>query len=502
MVKGKHTILVVDDDWTFLRGVEQGLKEVFALKLIPSIDAAKKIFVDSKFDLVLLDLVFNQRSNIQDSLDFLALVQREQPGLPVIVMSQYDNDHNFVQAIQQGAVHYFRKEKMNYELWIKEIKTWIRHSETSGPKELDKDPETGAQTTAEGIKKRDTASQEYHFLGETPRIIEIKEELVALSQEPDITVLLLGETGVGKEVAAHYLHKQGARRHMPFVAVNLSVVTETLMESTLFGHKKGAFTHALADSVGAFGEADGGTLFLDEIGEIRPDLQVKLLRFLQDKIIRPVGGTERAIDVQIVAATNKDLKKEIAKKNFRSDLFQRINDFPIVIPPLRERREDIPLLVEHYLGLKRQSSKILTETVWDCFISYHWPGNIRELVKLIKRLLVKKRLAKADKIDESFLPVEMLKPVVGTNRTGSSSGTEAFSIEEIDGLEAQMAYEELARIEEALRRLDKKGLVVKELQFKNHDQLRNRIFSLHKNHETLFIYFPTICRKFKLDQTS
>jgi len=227
------------------------------------------------------------------------------------------------------------------------------------------------------------------IVGKTPRIRRIFD-LVEVVKDTDSTVLITGESGTGKGLFARAIHDLSPRRENPFVKVNCAALTETLLESEMFGHVKGAFTGAVADKVGRFEAADGGTIFLDEIGEISPALQVKLLRILQDREFERVGSSRtQHADVRVIAATNRDLKEEMKAGRFREDLFYRLNVIPIVVPPLRERREDIPLLVDHVLKALRKRGldrvRVVSPEAMRCLISYPWPGNVRELENVLER---------------------------------------------------------------------------------------------------------------------
>jgi two-component system response regulator HydG len=224
------------------------------------------------------------------------------------------------------------------------------------------------------------------------------------------TVLVLGESGTGKELLARYIHDKSARAKGPFVAVNCAAIPETILESELFGHEKGAFTGAIAKKDGRFAKATGGTLFLDEIGELSPAVQVKLLRVLQEGEYEPVGGHTQRADVRVVAATNRDLLAEVQAGRFREDLFYRLNVIAITAPPLRARREDVPLLVDHFLGLyaAKNGKPRMTPTrgAMEKILDYAWPGNVRELENVIERAVV---LARSDTLSENDLPDAIVK---------------------------------------------------------------------------------------------
>ncbi|NJD62105.1 MAG: PAS domain S-box protein [Deltaproteobacteria bacterium] len=248
----------------------------------------------------------------------------------------------------------------------------------------------------------------HDIVGKTPRIRQIFD-MVDVVKDTDSTVLITGESGTGKGLFARAIHDLSPRREKPFVKVNCAALTETLLESELFGHVKGAFTGAVADKIGRFEAADGGTIFLDEIGEISHDLQEKLLRVLQDREFERVGSSSTLrVDVRVIAATNRDLKSAMAEGQFRRDLFYRLNVIPILVPPLRERKEDIPLLVDHVLKrLKRRGLeriKAVSPEAMRCLMEYTWPGNIRELENVLERGMVcaRGRVLSADDLPDEL----------------------------------------------------------------------------------------------------
>jgi two-component system response regulator HydG len=257
-----------------------------------------------------------------------------------------------------------------------------------------------------------------HLVGKSRKFLETLERAKMVGPR-DTSVLILGESGTGKELIAHSIHKVSPRRYKPFVVVNCGTLPANLIESDLFGHEKGSYTGAIAKREGKFELADGGTIFLDEIGELPLELQVKFLRVLQEKEIEPVGGKPRKIDVRVLAATNKDLEEEVAAGRFRIDLYYRLNVFPLVLPSLRERKEDIPLLANYFLKKYsteegRQTPVLSTEAA-DLLTQYNWPGNIRELENTIQRNIV---LAKGPVIDSLEIPVAKSMALVHSNSNG------------------------------------------------------------------------------------
>ncbi len=258
-----------------------------------------------------------------------------------------------------------------------------------------------------------------HLVGKSRKFVEILEQAKMVGAT-DTSVLILGESGTGKELIAHSIHNVSARRHKPFVVVNCGTLPANLIESDLFGHEKGSYTGAVTKREGKFELADGGTIFLDEIGELPLELQVKFLRVLQEREIEPIGGKPRKISVRVLAATNKDLEEEVAAGRFRIDLYYRLNVFPLVLPPLRERKEDIPLLANHFL--KKYSTEegrevpALSAEATDRLIQYNWPGNIRELENTIQRNIV---LAKGAVIESLEIPVSKnTANITSSNKNG------------------------------------------------------------------------------------
>ncbi|HEY7585577.1 MAG TPA: sigma 54-interacting transcriptional regulator [Candidatus Deferrimicrobiaceae bacterium] len=294
----------------------------------------------------------------------------------------------------------------------------------------------------------------HDIVGKTPLIRQIFD-MIDVVKETDSTVLVTGESGTGKGLFARAIHDLSPRREKPFVKVNCAALTETLLESELFGHVRGAFTGAIADKVGRFEAADGGTIFLDEIGEISPALQVKLLRVLQDREFERVGSSKtQRVDVRVIAATNRDLKTAMAAGQFRGDLFYRLNVIPISVPALRDRREDIPLLVDHVLkGLKRRGMervKAVSPEAMRCLMEYPWPGNIRELENVLERGMV---CAKGRVLSVEDLPGE-LREHCRQRRESAPSITSGESSSETSPADTAGVGDEAGERGDLLRTLD------------------------------------------------
>ena len=322
------------------------------------------------YDVVLTDL----RMPSLDGMELLKAVQRSSPQTQVIVMTAYGTIESAVEAIRQGAYDFVTKPFKQDEVLLRVAKA------------LEKRRLLGEVTLyAEEFRKRYGLE---HVVGRSPTMREVLERAMRVAPT-DATVLITGESGTGKELVARALHVASRRSDRPFVPVNCAAITETLLESELFGHARGAFTGATRARRGLFEEAHGGTLFIDEIGETTPGFQAKLLRALQEGEIRRVGeSTPVLVDVRVIAATNQDLRRAIAEKRFREDLYYRLAVVPLRIPPLRERREDVPLLASHFLERFNQRTagdKFLTAEAAARLLEHDWPGNVRELENAVEQ---------------------------------------------------------------------------------------------------------------------
>lgn len=327
-------------------------------------------FMESRFDVVITDLRLPHMSGI----DILQKVKEEDPACQVIVMTAYSSVETAVRALKLGAYDYLTKPFSPDELLaLLEKLRQLRDVLYENKK----------------LKKRIRSFENRTLVGESSKMRNLVSTLKVVSQN-DFTVLVEGESGTGKEVVARFLHYHSPRSKQPFIAINCAAVPESLMESELFGHEKGAFTGANKQHTGYFERANHGTLFIDDIDDFPVTLQVKLLRFLQEREIYRVGGDAPIpLDIRVIAATKVDLIEQINKNKFREDLYYRLNIIPLHIPPLRERREDIPLLIKHFFEKHGQKSALpaLTARQIQILESYHWPGNIRELENVVGRLI-------------------------------------------------------------------------------------------------------------------
>jgi two-component system response regulator HydG len=395
------TILIVDDEQSHRLMLRAHL-EGEGFQIVEASDGHEAVdrAAERSFDLVLMDI----RMPTMDGIEALKRIKEATAATPVIMMTAYGSINSAVEALQAGAIDYLTKPLDMDELIFKAKKAlYYRHLEE------------------ENILQRERLGLRFDFssiIGTSPRMKELFETL-ALAAPTEATVLLLGESGTGKELVANAIHQNSPRKDKPYVKVNCAALPETLLESELFGHEKGAFTGAIDKKKGRFERADGGTLFLDEIGEMSPPTQTKILRVLQEREFEAVGGTKTIeVDVRIIAATNKDLAEEVKRGKFREDLYYRLNVVPITIPPLRERTEDIPLLAEHFLRIYSEKNKRditgFGPGMMEAFIGYNWPGNVRELENIVERTVI---MSRDDTISLEDLPPVFAGPQPEGDRT-------------------------------------------------------------------------------------
>jgi two-component system response regulator HydG len=333
-------------------------------------------------------------------VEVLSAAKALDPDLPVILMTAQASLQSAMQAVNEGAFYYIQKPFRNDEMLA------ILHRAAEH-----RTLRTENRTLRQEIKRRERSGRP---VGQSSAWLDVMA-LVETVAPTDSTVLLQGESGTGKEVVARYLHEISARSSGPCLSINCGALPESLLESELFGHVKGSFTGAVKDKTGLFAAADKGTFFLDEVGEMTPATQVKLLRTLQHREVTPVGATDSSpVDTRVIAATNRDLEQEVKAGRFRSDLFYRLNVIAIHLPPLRERRDDIPLLVETFLQRAGGKTKSVSQEAMAALTEYAWPGNVRELENALERAGI---VATGNTIDVSALPERIVKrvpaPLVG-----------------------------------------------------------------------------------------
>ncbi len=385
-----ETILIVDDEKNYLLVLSAVLEEEgYEVLTAQNGREALEIQETSDLDLTLTDM----KMPGMDGIMLLEHIKAKDPDLPVIMMTAHGTIDKAVEAMQKGAYSYILKPFDNERLIIYVKKAVAMF-----------------QVVKENRRLRDEVKSQYrfgNFIGKSKVMREVFE-MIRKVAPANASVLVEGESGTGKELVAKSIHFNSPRGVKPFIAVNCSALSENLLESELFGHERGAFTGAVTKKKGRFELADNGTLFLDEIGELSTSLQVKLLRVLQEKAFERVGGTQSiSVNIRIIAATNKKLKEEMSKGRFREDLFYRLNVVRILLPPLKQRQEDIHLLVKHFIekyASERKTAvpvKGIDQEVGRLFYDYGWPGNVRELENLIERVMI---LCPNDTIRASDLP--------------------------------------------------------------------------------------------------
>ncbi len=393
-------ILIIDDEKSIIDLLTIVFeKEGYSVSTSLSAPRGIELIDKEDFDLILTDIKLPQMSG----MDILKHVMDKTPNTPVIMITAYGTLKQAVEAFKNGAVDYIVKP-----FDIDELKIIVAQG-------LEK-----RKLKTENIKLKQQLKEKNSFeniVGKNKKMKEIYDLIEKIS-DSDSTILISGESGTGKEIAARAIHFNSRRQERPFVSVNCGALPENLLESELYGHVKGSFTGAIAHKKGMFETAEKGTIFLDEIGELSSFAQVKLLRTLQDKRIRRVGGNDEIlIDVRIVAATNQDLKQRLDEGKFREDLFYRINVISFEMPPLRERKDDIPLLVTHFLEkhCTRAGSKMkrIAPEVFNIFESYAWPGNVRELENTIERIVA---IEERETVTIKSLPAELLAPGKKSNK--------------------------------------------------------------------------------------
>ena len=387
-------ILIVDDEAFIRENLERILREDgYRPFSTASGEEAVKQVGEEEVDLVLLDLNLGSRSG----LEVLRALREIDPDVLVIIITGYGTVESAVEALKMGAYDYIKKPFkadairliVKLALETQNLRREVRHLRRDGE---------GRMLPGADI------------VGVSPQLLQVYRQVREVAKHENATVLITGESGTGKELVARAIHNLSPRRERPFVDINCGSLPFNLLETELFGHERGAFTDAKTRKIGLIEESHGGTVFLDEIGEMDLTLQVKLLRVLEDRRIRRLGGTRNIdIDVRVIAATNRNLREAIEEKAFREDLYYRLNVFPIHVPPLRERREDIPHLLDYFLKrFNREFNKQVREVsrpALDLLMRYHWPGNVRELRNVVERICI---MCHAEVITTDFLPMEIV----------------------------------------------------------------------------------------------
>ncbi|HTP05949.1 MAG TPA: sigma-54 dependent transcriptional regulator [Nitrospirota bacterium] len=384
-------VLIVDDEPNAIRVLSVILKEEgYHVLESMNVDSAVGIIHNEDVDAIITDLKMPDK----DGFELFKYVSEHHPDMPVMFLTAYGTVESAVSAMTSGAFYYFIKPPDYPRLKNVLAQAIEKHS---------------AKKQFASLKKSVFQEKNLHpLIGKAPSMTEIVQTIETV-KDSESSILIQGETGTGKEVIARNIHYTGKRYNKPFVAVNCAAIPRELIESELFGHEKGAFTGAAANRAGKFEEAAEGTIFLDEIGEVELSVQSKLLRVLQEREIERLGTNKKfKVNFRLISSTNRDLRKEVEEGRFREDLFYRINVVRIDVPPLRERRHDIPLLVSEFINnfsLRENKLFSLSDEVMDIFMQYDWPGNVRQLKNVIERAVV---LARAERVTIQELPEEIL----------------------------------------------------------------------------------------------
>jgi two-component system nitrogen regulation response regulator NtrX len=396
----RESILVVDDE----PGIQASLTgslgdEGYSASAVDSGEACLAALEERRFDLVLLDVWLPQ----MDGLETLARIRAMDAELPVVIISGHGNVETAVKAVRMGAQDFVEKP-LTLEKTLLAVKNALRQK----------------RLEAENRSLKEQVEHRWVMVGESAAIRALRAD-IAQAAPSNGRVLIFGENGTGKELVARNIHARSLRAAGPFVEVNCAAIPEELIESELFGHTRGAFTGALTAKKGKFELADSGTLFLDEVGDMTLKTQAKVLRVLQEQKVEPVGSSSSVtVDVRVIAATNKNLEEEIRKATFREDLFFRLNVIPFQVPPLRERREDIPLLARHFIAELSaeygKRAKELSAEALDLLVALPWPGNVRELRNIIERLVI---MTPGDRIEARHLPAPLLGGIAVPGDGGS-----------------------------------------------------------------------------------
>jgi two-component system, NtrC family, response regulator AtoC len=420
--KDKNSILIVDDEKNTRDGMARLLRRNYDTVAVASGGEALAELSERSFDLMLSDI----RMPGMDGVTLMRRAMAAHPGLQVILLTAYGSIETAVEAVKEGACDYLTKP-VNLDDLEQRIERAIRARDVE-------------QENRNLHEQLDTRYGIENIIGSSPEMAAVCD-LIRQVSGARATVMVEGESGTGKELVAHAIHRLSPRSHAPFVAVHCAALSASLLESELFGHEKGAFTGATERRKGRFESADGGTLFLDEIGEVDANIQVKILRVLEERRFERVGGNETIdVDVRIITATNRDLKKMVAEGTFREDLYYRLHVVPIHLPPLRQRRGDIAVLVDHFIReLSREDRRPIdgiTPDALEVLKNYDWPGNVRELRNMVEHMVV---MARGERITLRDVPSELKSG--GQSPQPSSPAADDLSLEQA----------EKRRIEEALR---------------------------------------------------
>jgi len=460
-------VLLVDDEVAILESLEMTLSEDYTVFAVDNGHDGLRIARDEDIDLILVDQVMPEMSGVE----FLEKVIEIRPACVRMMLTGYADIDSIVRAINDGRIYrYIQKPWEPDELRVdvrRALEAYRLNAENTHLAAAL--AEANERLRDENLYLRREVERQYSFdqiIGSSPamqRVFDVMEKVA----QTDATVLLSGETGTGKDLVARAVHYAGARKEHRFVAQNCGALPDTLLESELFGHKRGAFTGAHQDKKGLFEVADGGTIFLDEVGETEPGMQVRLLRVLQDGEIRPLGSSDsKKVDVRIIAATNRDLRAEVKENRFREDLFYRLRVVEIELPPLRERREDIPALAHHFLDITNEKMnrtlRGFTNAAMERFTRHDWSGNVRELENEIQRAVA--LAGDEETISESMLSGDLRMSTPEASAGGIAIPEERDMNRAVDMLKRQMIEQAIEETGSKTRAAERLGIPRQSLQ--------------------------------------
>ncbi len=475
-MNNKSKILIVDDDVEYLKSLTNVLKRDFSVITASSFEESRELLSFSP-DLALFDIRLDDADpNNREGIEILKFVRQEMPTIPVVMMTAYGDIDIAIEAMKLGAADFIQKTKMDIREFRKAIQNVLERSRL----------ERKLSVLEEDLHRLDP----WDIVGDDPKVLEIKKLVDMIAKDGQTTVLIRGETGTGKELVARSIHEKGIRERGSFVPVAISALSPTVVESELFGHEKGAFTSADRRKIGYIEKANGGVLFLDEIGELSPEIQIKLLRFSDNRTFSRMGSTDEIeVDLQLITATNKDLEKAVEDGAFRADLYYRLKTVQIFLPTLVERMGDISELAHHFLSFFRTQGRTRMEKISDSAMQllkqYAWPGNVRELKNCIERAIIFADRNGHSQIMPDDLPFEVGEP------TGKEYGIPAVNLpDEGVNVSEELARVELTYIEKALKATNgKKTEAWKLLGYNDRFALRRRIKILRRK-------FPYLIKEF------
>ena len=484
-------LLIVDDDRSFLRALGRALKANFSVSTAAGEQEALQAFAVGP-DIILLDIRLDEaepqnRAGVELLKRFLAM----RSGIPVVMTSAYGDMDIAVECMRLGAADFIDKADL--------------FATPSGLSELRQRLNSALERArlsrkVEQLEEQLERLEPINLVGVSPQLTQTKQLLPVVAQDGYVTVLIRGETGTGKELVAHAIHRLGWRSKEPFVSVTVAALNPSLVESELFGHEVGAFTGAAKRRIGYIEKAKGGCLLFDEIGDLSPELQLKLLRFLEERRFSRVGSSlEMQVDVQILCATNRDLESAVSEGRIREDLYFRLKSLEIVLPPLRERRQDILLLCDHFLGLFRQQGRSriqeMAGAAAEVLLSYQWPGNVRELRAVLERANIYATYHGHTEIQKEDLPLELL-----TAATSPEFVRPEESFRDGINLSLELARAEFSYIEGALRATEeRKNEAWKLLGLNDRFALLRRAKSLLQSYPQLAAEFPLVNKLYGKD---